>query len=87
MLSPAMKSAASILGIAITSCFFSPSVTRAGPLRIEHDVATGTIQVFRHGGEEPILTQNARPDFRPYIHPIVAPDGNDWALWIEKETR
>jgi putative membrane-bound dehydrogenase-like protein len=21
------------------------------------------------------LTQNARPDFRPYIHPIVAPDG------------
>ncbi|MFN0128109.1 MAG: DUF6807 family protein [Verrucomicrobiales bacterium] len=24
----------------------------------------------------PLLTQNARADFRPYLHPILAPDGN-----------
>ena len=45
-------------------------------LRIDFDDAKGTVSVIRDGNEEPILTQNARPDFRPYIHPIVAPDGN-----------
>ena len=47
----------------------------AKALRIEHDQQAGTISVFRAGGKAPILTQNARQDARPYIHPIVAPDG------------
>ena len=49
----------------------------AGPvsLRVEQDQDKGTISVFRGEAEEPILTQNAKADFRPYIHPIVAPDG------------
>lgn len=33
------------------------------------------IEVFRAGAPRPILVQNAKPDFRPYVHPIVAPDG------------
>ncbi|MCA9049741.1 MAG: PmoA family protein, partial [Planctomycetaceae bacterium] len=33
------------------------------------------IRVIRRGQSEPILVQNATPDFRPYIHPIAAPDG------------
>ena len=45
------------------------------PLFLRQDAAAGTIKVFRSGEDDPILTQNARPDFRPYIHPIVAPDG------------
>ena len=45
-------------------------------LEIRQDETAGTIGVYRAGQEEPILTQNAREDFRPYIHPIVAPDGN-----------
>ena len=50
--------------------------TAAGaPLEVRQDVDAGTISIFRSGEDEPILTQNARPDFRPYIHPIVAPDG------------
>ena len=44
-------------------------------LRVEHDEQAGTISVFRAGDKVPILTQNAREDTRPYIHPIVAPDG------------
>jgi len=44
-------------------------------LRIELDDDKGTVSVIRAGQRAPILTQNARPDFRPYIHPIVAPDG------------
>ena len=47
----------------------------AAPLWIEADAAAGTISVFREGSDGPILTQNARPDHRPYLHPIVAPDG------------
>jgi hypothetical protein len=54
----------------------SPS-KRSGPtvLQVQHDDAAGTITVYRQGEREPILTQNALPDNRPYLHPIVAPDG------------
>jgi len=33
------------------------------------------ILVFRAGHAEPSLVQSAAPDQRPFIHPIVAPDG------------
>lgn len=44
-------------------------------LRIEQDKDAGAISVFRSDGKEPILTQNAKADFRPYLHPIATPDG------------
>lgn len=44
-------------------------------LLIRQDGKTGALSVFRVGGKTPILVQNAQPDFRPYIHPIQAPDG------------
>ena len=47
----------------------------ATALRLQQDEAAGTIAVYREGGREPILTQSALPDNRPYLHPIVAPDG------------
>ena len=53
----------------------SVSAASGDPLRIEHDKAAGTIAVFRTTSDQPILTQNAKADFRPFIHPIVAPDG------------
>ena len=49
--------------------------TAAGGLSARHDEQAGTISVVRGGGGSPVLTQNAQPDFRPYLHPIVAPDG------------
>ena len=49
--------------------------SEAVPLRIVYDEAAGTLNVFRAGSDKPIVTQNAKADFRPYIHPIVAPDG------------
>ena len=51
-------------------------VAMSAPLVVSQDKEAGTISVFRSGDSEPVLTQNAREDFRPYIHPIVAPDGN-----------
>ncbi len=44
----------------------------------KHDPDTGTIEVFREGQSEPILTQVAKGDHRPYLHPIVAPDGKGY---------
>ena len=44
-------------------------------LNIRQDEAAGTISVFRENATEPLVVQNARPEFRPYLHPIMAPDG------------
>ena len=47
----------------------------AAHLTLRQDPATHTISVYRDNVPAPILTQNAKPDFRPYLHPIVSPDG------------
>lgn len=44
-------------------------------LIVKHDIQNGTLSIFRSGNENPILVQNTRGGVRPYIHPIVAPDG------------
>lgn len=44
-------------------------------LTLVHDEAEGTISVLRQGETKPILVQNAKEDFRPYIHPLIPPDG------------
>ena len=49
--------------------------TRGGTLVARQDEQAGTIAIFRAGESKPVVTHNARPDFRPYMHPIVAPDG------------
>lgn len=38
-----------------------------------------TISIFHEGEPKPIVIQNARPDFRPFLHPILAP-GSDSEL-------
>lgn len=48
----------------------------AADLALQQDANTGTLTVHLEGLSQPLVTQNARPDFRPYLHPIVAPDGN-----------
>ena len=44
-------------------------------LRLVQDATAQTISVFRGAGKTPVLVQNAKADFRPFIHPIMAPDG------------
>ena len=63
-----------IVGLLAVSLLAAPWAV-AAPLQLRQDVSAGTIAVYRVGDDEPILTQNAREDYRPYIHPIVAPDG------------
>lgn len=61
----------------LTLCLLASTgaLAHAAALTLRQDEATNTLSVYRENGKEAILTQNARPDFRPYIHPIVAPDG------------
>lgn len=35
----------------------------------------GSISLLRTGDAVPVLVQQAQPDHRPYIHPLMAPDG------------
>ena len=44
-------------------------------LRIIQNEKAETISIFRGDEKNPILVQNAKANFRPYLHPIVAPDG------------
>jgi len=55
-----------------------PILASGQQLRAVMDENAGEIRVFRSGNDSPIVTQVARPDFRPYIHPLVAPDGFGW---------
>lgn len=50
-------------------------VTEGRNLILRHDPNTGTISVFRNEDPSPVLVQHAKPGIRPYIHPIIAPDG------------
>jgi len=40
------------------------------------DFQSDKVQIFRQGQDQPILVQNAVKNERPYIHPILSPDGN-----------
>ena len=52
-----------------------PGTLVAAGLTLRHDAEQDTLAVLRDGTAKPLLTQHARPDFRPYLHPLVAPDG------------
>ena len=65
-----------ILGICFLFSWCQPVWSQSSASLIATVDATGDeIQVRRAGQEKPIVTQVARVDFRPYLHPIMAPDG------------
>ena len=47
----------------------------ADSLKLVESEENESISVFRVGSSEPLLVQSAREDHRPYLHPIVSPDG------------
>ncbi len=44
-------------------------------LSVQQNMEGDKIEVFIKGETKPILTQIAKQDFRPFLHPIIAPDG------------
>jgi putative membrane-bound dehydrogenase-like protein len=84
-----MKRITSVLILAVLVLVAVASATRAVHSRalqsraapaakgftISQDTAAGTMSIFRAGGRTPLVTQHAPPAHRPYLHPIVPPDG------------
>jgi putative membrane-bound dehydrogenase-like protein len=67
-----------ILAVGPAAGWIDRAQTPAGApssLVIRPDEAAHTIAVFRQGARQPLVTQHAPPDGRPYLHPIAAPDG------------
>ena len=73
---PALALAIVDYGFAPSSIGDLPNASDPTILTVQYDEQAGTISTFRSGEELPILSQHARPDSRPYIHPIAAPDGD-----------
>ena len=48
----------------------------AGPAPFKASQLGDEIRIIRDGIDTPLVVQVAKPDMRPYLHPIVAPDGN-----------
>ncbi len=72
-----MKRSALFLAVLVTFSVIHQLHAQDGPaLTASLDAAGDNILIHRGGIAKPILTQVARADFRPYLHPIVAPDGN-----------
>jgi hypothetical protein len=65
-------SALLILGLLLTST--CPAIA-AEPAAYSAKVDGDRIVITRDGIDVPIVVQIARKDFRPYLHPITAPDG------------
>ncbi len=58
-----------------SACLIEASHVAAAELSAEQDANTGVISVRRVGASKPLVTQNAPLAHRPYLHPIMAPDG------------
>lgn len=65
------------IGMAITWPGFAQSFNQQQPnqLTVSTDPSGDRVLVHRSGATSPLLTQVAQVDFRPYLHPIIAPDG------------
>ena len=64
------------LCLLIIPALFPDTTARAQQaLKIEADATGEKISVYRSALAKPLLTQNAGAQFRPYLHPITAPDG------------
>lgn len=70
-----------LLSIALSSCGSQKENNNKdgnGPLTLKITQAeqSGEIRIYKVGDEnKPLLVQEVKEDFRPYIHPIQAPDG------------
>lgn len=67
-----------VIVVLIIGCASAPNTSTADKalLRLQENAEEGTIAVFNADGDEPLLVQHARSGVRPYLHPIMAPDGN-----------
>lgn len=65
-----------ITGLLLVSAMMTSSTKAQEPALIARMSDDGSkVEVFRRGSHDPVVTQVAREDFRPFVHPIESPDG------------
>ena len=68
---------ATLFGLFFCGCNRTPATENSNTtFQLIKDETEGTISVFRRDTKKPLVTQNAKVGMRPYLHPIMAPDGN-----------
>ena len=65
-----------VTAVFLTACQTNSPTESASGFQAIQDDSAGTISIYRTGAQDPIVVQNAAPGMRPYLHPIMAPDGN-----------
>jgi putative membrane-bound dehydrogenase-like protein len=53
-----------------------PNAQQLATLEARLSADGSEVQVFRQGQSLPLVTQVAKPDFRPFLHPVMAPTGD-----------
>lgn len=59
--------------VAVVSVFLGTSLGQS--FRVEREQGSDTIKVYKEGVSDSVVTQVAKPRMRPYLHPILPPDG------------
>ncbi|MBX3440635.1 MAG: PmoA family protein, partial [Planctomycetaceae bacterium] len=75
LLNPSRRVRFAIVSALLFLLAASANAGRAADLRAELNETGDEIRILRSGQTTPLVTQAARPDFRPYLHPLHAPDG------------
>ncbi len=52
------------------------AIAQSASFYVEQDASGESISVYKSSNDALVLTQNAKTGMRPYLHPIMAPDGN-----------
>ncbi len=60
--------------VVLICCSLSGYLCSSG-FSVVEDREKQTFSIFKVGHGEPLVVHNVKQDFRPYLHPIVAPDG------------
>jgi len=70
-----------VAGLLLSACMLAcqRSPERPTVLQVIKDDQTQTLSIFREGDSAPMVVQNAASDHRPFLHPIMTPDGQSEA--------
>ena len=70
-----MRSLVTTLLVVWLCCASSALSAQAVTFHVVQDSSAGTISVLRGGSRDVVLVQNAQERIRPFLHPIMSPDG------------
>ena len=70
-----MRSLVTTLLVVWLCCASSALSAQPVTFHVVQDSSAGTISVLRGGSRDVVLVQNAQERIRPFLHPIMSPDG------------